>query len=185
MYQLAGCRELSWTELKQEYKESRKKVVKYIDKEKEENSKYKKVNLEISRSMNRELEDRIKDIEAKCLYEFNSVSEDLIAKSILTDRQRQVVQLRQKYTITEISGKLGIKPSSVFDIYKESLKKIEKYLKAKDKELSVLSPQQRKIYLMMKEGKRNKEIAEKLGIRKEGLPLQKKRILNKLKLVEK
>lgn len=187
MNQLVECKELSWVELKNEYKESRKKIVNYIDKEKEDNSKYKKVNLEVSRSINRDLEDRIKDLEAKCLYEFNSVSEDLTAKAILTDRQREVMQLRQKHSVKEISDKLEITSQGVFNIYKQALTKIDKYLKNKDKDeqlINLLSPQQRKIYFMMKNEKIDCEIVNELGLTRQSFNKQKSRINEKLKLVK-
>ena len=98
-----------------------------------------------------------KILKEKVLYEFSSLSADELA--VLTDRQREIAELRQRYSYTEIAERTGLDPREVFIIFKQAVNKVKK---AKQQTESIpvgLSPQQEKIYLLYKRGKKSKEIA--------------------------
>ncbi len=172
---------LSWTSLKNEYKKSSEKIEKYITKEK--NSKdVNKAHIEIAGSIKSDLNSMISELEKRCLYEYNTMSLEDIRNCGLTDKQNQIAILRQKKSIKEIALMLDIEPCTAYIIYKEALRKIEKYLNLKeiDKGLNLLSDQQRRIFILKRQGKRDKEIISELGITIDSLKTQKRRIKNKL-----
>lgn len=171
----------SWTSLKNEYGNSYRKIDRYSRQEKNKESSC-KANLEIASSIKSDLRETIEVLEKKCLYEYNTMNAEDIKNCNLTERQNQIAMLKQKYSITEISKLLNLAPNSVFYTYKQALYKIDKYLKLKKEEKAtcILSDQQRQIYLMLAEGKNSEEIIVKLGITRDTLKTQKKRINKKL-----
>lgn len=172
---------LTWTSLKNEYKKSSEKIQKYIDKEKNMTNKC-KAQIEIAGSIKSDLNSMISELEKRCLYEYNTMSLEDIKNCGLTDKQKQIAVLRQKKSIKEISIILDIEPCTVYLSYKEALKKIEKYLSLKevDKEFNLLSDQQRRILMLKRHGKKDKEITSELGITINSLKTQKRRIKSKL-----
>lgn len=171
----------SWTKLKNEYIKSTRKIKKYIAKEKNK-SNICKANLEIAGSIISDLDFMIKDLEKKCLYEYNTMSQEDISNCNLTERQKQIAMLRQKNSISNISKMLNLEPSTVYLTYKEALRKIDRYLKLEkeEKQLNLLSEQQKKIFLMKRQGMADKEIITNLGITINSLKTQKRRIREKL-----
>lgn len=171
----------SWTKLKNEYIKSTRKIKKYIAKEKNK-SNICKANLEIAGSIISDLDFMIKDLEKKCLYEYNTMSQEDINNCNLTERQKQIAMLRQKNSISNISIMLNLEPSTVYLTYKEALRKIDRYLKLEkeEKQLNILSEQQKKIFLMKRQGMADKEIITNLGITINSLKTQKRRIREKL-----
>lgn len=171
----------SWTNLKKEYIKSTRKIKKYIAKEKNK-SNICKANLEIAGSIISDLDFMVKDLEKKCLYEYNTMSQEDINNCNLTERQKQIAMLRQKNSISNISIMLNLEPSTVYLTYKEALRKIDRYLKLEkeEKQLNLLSEQQKKIFLMKRQGMADKEIITNLGITINSLKTQKRRIREKL-----
>lgn len=171
----------SWTSLKNEYKISYRNIDRFSSQERNERRGC-KASLEVASNIKSELRGIIKELEKKCLYEWDALSKDEVINVKLSERQRQIAELRQHYTIRQISKMLNIEQKTVFNTYYEALKKIEKYLRLnkKERKIQTLSNQQRKIYLMLVEKRTSKEIIEKLGISKDTLKVQKKRIELKL-----
>jgi DNA-binding CsgD family transcriptional regulator len=117
---------------------------------------------EIMGSMIRDLEDTARVLKRKVLYEFGSLSEDELA--LLTDRQRQIAELRQTYTYREIAEKTGLAVNTVFYIYQQAVRKVKLFRQRKKNGIPTgLSPQQEKIYILYRQGIRPKEIAAILG----------------------
>lgn len=101
-------------------------------------------------------------LKKKVLYEFSSLSEDELA--LLTDRQREIAELRQRYNYREIAEILGISPKTVFDVFQKAVRNIKKIKHQGEKGLPVgLSPQQEQIYILYFQGKKPKEIATAIG----------------------
>ncbi|NSW92615.1 MAG: response regulator transcription factor [Firmicutes bacterium] len=176
MSEVAEKRELSsrqewssWVELCVEYKESCRKVNDYRTDLKGQNyakgrTVLEKVELELLGSMMSDLEEAVRELRRKTLYEFGALNEDDLENPILTERQREVARLRQKYSCTEVASMLELEPSTVFRAYKQAIRKIEKY-KEKEKEgiPPELSPQQSRIYILYKRGIKPRAIAERIG----------------------
>lgn len=76
---------------------------------------------------------------------------------------------------------MGISSEAAFKTYKQAIRKIERAMSAKKLDLIPgLSDQQSQIYMHYKEGKKPKEIAELMGISKEVVKVQIKRINQKM-----
>jgi len=134
---------------------------------------------EIMGSMIRDLEDTAKILKRKVLYEFGSLSEDELA--LLTDRQRQIAELRQRYSYREIAEKTGLAVNTVFSIYQQAVRKIKRARWQKKEGIPPgLSPQQEKIYILYLQGKRPAEIARIIGYDHRSVHTQLKRLLKKV-----
>lgn len=170
----------SWTSLHIEYGKSERRLGRGISKLKEKpNDIENEVKLQLERSMMREVKEDKKIIKNKALYNFNSLTEEEIeGYDFLTDKQKQIAKLELKYDDKTIASKLGCYQSYVHDSFKRILSKIEIY--EKHKELSVLSPRERKIYKLQYQGKSRQEIAKKLGTSSESIRVSEYKINNKI-----
>lgn len=160
----------SWVDLTTEYKESYRSLEELKQRRKGTGSMEDMVDCELAGSMMGELAATIKELKSRSLYEFNSISvEDICNPAYgLTERQREILQLRQlnNYGYQEISYKLGIVISTVFECYAAAINKI---LKCKNMEQQVdvvhLSKQQYEIYVrFFIQGMKPKQIAADMGI---------------------
>lgn len=102
------------------------------------------------------------ELHKKILYSYNMLSEEEL--SLFTGRQREVLELRQKYKPSKVAEILEMTPESVFDIYNQAINKIQKILKQKEGDIPVgLSPQQERIYELINQGLKYKDIAKILN----------------------
>jgi DNA-binding CsgD family transcriptional regulator len=192
MYEVAEKRELSsrqewssWVELHVEYKESCRKVDEYRAGRRQKDAAYRtaleEMELELLGSMKNDLEEAVRELRKRTLYEFGALNEEDLENPILTERQREVARLRQRHSCTEVAEMLGLSPKTVFAIYKQALRKIEKYREQEKAGIPPgLSPQQARIYKLYKEGKDIINIAKKLGIGSNAVRMQLKRIKEKI-----
>jgi DNA-binding NarL/FixJ family response regulator len=178
----------SWLDTKVSYCDSRRAMNKFINKiaKKENKTIYDVVDLEKTREMKRELIKTEEEIEKKILYSgFDAFSDEDIKNSKLTEVELRVMNYKCKkhYSFREIAIEFNWTPSTVFEIYENAKKKIEKYkkLRKENKVLNVLTTQQKNIYKLIKEGKNNMEIASELRISIGSVKKQKNRMENKLK----
>ncbi|MTI68078.1 MAG: hypothetical protein FH753_15965 [Firmicutes bacterium] len=150
---------LSFLELHLQYKNGGKKLGGYISDKKEQRNKniQDEVNIENASSLRNNIKDMEKELKKRVYHEFNSLDVEDIEKCGLTEHQKQIALLKQKYSNREIAKKLDIAQSNVSITFKRAVRKIIKYYK--NKELSNLSPQERKVYKLHCEGKSRKEIA--------------------------
>lgn len=152
----------SWSEMEDQYREGALALKTVRDRLKAEDYQGTVADREIMGSMIRDLEDTARVLKRKVFYEFGSLSEDELA--LLTDRQRQIAELRQRYNYREIAEILGISPKTVFDVYQKAVKNIKKIRHQKKQKIPLgLSPQQEQIYLLYSQGKKPKEIANIIG----------------------
>jgi DNA-binding NarL/FixJ family response regulator len=115
----------------------------------------------------------------KVLYEFGSLSEDELG--LLTDRQRQIAELRQIYSYAKVAEKTGLSVSTVFHIYQEAVRKVRKARRQKKENIPPgLSPQQEKIYIFYQQGKKPAEIARMIGSDHRSVHTQLRRIAQKV-----
>ncbi|MBO8161915.1 MAG: hypothetical protein H0Z24_09835 [Thermosipho sp. (in: Bacteria)] len=160
----------TWVELHVEYRESLKRVDRYRtcmreEKDDTERTAGEMVELELLGGMKSDLEEAVRELKRRTLYEFKTLSEEDLSNPILTERQREVARLRQSYSCTEVAKMLGISPKTVFTVYKQALRKIEKCKEQERKGVPTgLSPQQGKIYELYRKGKTKSEISEILDI---------------------
>jgi len=122
---------LSWIELYIGYRESLKKVDScrtYLKKQKNDADRtaLEKVKLELLGSMRGDLEEAVRELKKRTLYEFETLNENDLNNLVLTERQREIARLRQNYSCTEVAKMLGLSPKTVFAIYKQAIRKIEK-----------------------------------------------------------
>lgn len=120
----------SWTSLKNEYRNSYRKIDRFSSQEINKKSSC-KASLEVASNMKSELREIIKELEKKCLYEWNTLSKNETMNTRLSERQREIAELRQHYTIDQISKMLNIEAKTVFNTYYDALKKNRKLLKVK------------------------------------------------------
>lgn len=176
----------NWIEIKESYKESSKKINKFIQNKNIIPNKniHDVVDLEIAREMKRDLTKTTKNLERKVLYEFNAFSLEDIKNSKLTKREVEILEYRVKnhYTFEKISVILNTKQSSIFKSYTSAKEKIERYrrMNVKEKKLSKLSPQQNRIHELLKKNKTNREIAHEINTTIDNVKKQKKKIKEKL-----
>lgn len=181
----------SWMEMKVGYLESRKKISKHINKKNKQENKdnYDVVDLEIAREIRRNMTRTLDDLEKKTMYEFNAFSLKDIRNSKLTKDELKVLKYRieHHYTYEKISEILSKSQSSIFEIYKNAQKKIQKYVSLNNREKNTyrLSNQQKKVFTLIEQGKTNKQIAEALGISINTVKVQKNRIKKILRRVNK
>lgn len=125
------------------------------------------------------MDEKVKKTYELTMYEFGSISEKDIS-ACLTDRQAQVVLLRQKMQIKEIAQLLGISPKTVYETYKEGLAKLIRFKNKAGAGLPAgLSEQQLEIYKLKQAGCKPKEISKKLSISPETVYKQLNRIKQK------
>ncbi len=159
----------SWVELHVEYKESCRKVDEYRTGLKRKGytkggNVLEEVELELLGSMKNGLEEAVRELKRRTLYEFGTLNEDDVANPILTERQREVAGLRQRYSCSQVARMLGLSPKTVFTIYKQAVSKIEKFKERERENVpQELSPQQSQIYILYKRGVEPKAIAEEIG----------------------
>lgn len=166
----------TWGELDLEYRESLRNVNNYRKKESDI------ANLEIASGMKNDLKGSIREIKKRLLYEYKTLDEKDLKELNLTDRQIEIVLLRQKYNCKDIASMLDISEFTVFHIYRNVVNKITRQNEfvTKEKNLYKLSEQQLLIYDLRKQGRKDKEIVSLLGISINSLKTQKKRIKEKL-----
>jgi DNA-binding NarL/FixJ family response regulator len=122
-----------------------------------------KVNIEIAREIERDMKEKVAKTSELTRYEFASISEEDIAKAGLTDRQREVVELRQYLTSQEIADKLNMSTQRVYELYTISIDKIKKYKEKINRDIPIgLTKQQIPIYKLYKEGLKPADIAREL-----------------------
>ena len=164
----------SWATLEHEYRETGR-MLKDAREKLEVNTTRDAVDKELLGGMISDVGEMSKILKNKVLYDFNSLSEDELA--LLTDRQREIAELKQRYSHTEISAMLGISPKTVFDVFKKAVRNVKKAKKQQSRGIPVgLSPQQERIYILRKEGKKPKEIALQLNIKRDVVYVQLNRI---------
>jgi DNA-binding CsgD family transcriptional regulator len=147
----------SWATLEHEYRQTRDELCAAKDRMKEDpNATI--ADLETIPGMISEVSETGKVLKDMILYEFNSLSEEELA--LLTDRQREIATLRQRYSYTEIGKMLGVSPKTVFDVFRKAVRNVKKAKKQQSQNIPAgLSPQQGKIYVLYQQGKKPKEIA--------------------------
>lgn len=151
----------SWATLENEYRESEKAFQEAKSKIEIKNTGD-IVDKEILGSMISDVSEVRKILQDKVLYEFNSLSEEELA--VLTDRQREIAELRQRYSYTEIAKMTGLRTDEVFRIFQQAVNKVKKVKRQQVKNIPIgLSPQQERVYLLYKQGKKPKEIALQLN----------------------
>lgn len=166
----------SWVALEHEYRESARNI-KEARKNLEVNTTRDAVDKELMGGMISDGREVSKILKDKVYYEFNSLSDEEL--SLLTDRQREIAELRQQgYSYTEISAMLGISPKTVFDVFKKAVRNVKKAKKQQCRGVPVgLSPQQEKIFkLFWLEHKTKKEIAKIMGTSPNSIKTQIRRI---------
>lgn len=147
----------SWATLEHEYRETGR-MLKDARGKLEINTTRDAVDKELLGGMMSDVGEMSKLLKNKILYEFNSLSEEELA--LLTDRQKEIAELRQRYTYREIGEMLDISQKTAFDIFRKAVKNVKKAKKQQSQDIPTgLSPQQEKIYILKKEGKTPKEIA--------------------------
>lgn len=158
----------SWLDMSIEYRESKNKIKRYRQQLREQGGQKtaeEMVLLELAGSMESDLNKMTAEMENRVLYQFQAMDEKDIKLAGLTERQKEIALLRQRYSYTEIGKMLGMAPSSVFSIYRDAVNKIKKYKMAQMQDQPHgLGDRQLQIYFLQKEGKSNSEIAEELGI---------------------
>ena len=109
----------SWSEMEEQYREGALALKTTRERLKDEDYYGTIADREIMSSMIRDLEDTARVLKRKVLYEFGSLSEDELA--LLTDRQRQIAELRQRYSYREIAEMTGLAVNTVFYIYQQAI----------------------------------------------------------------
>jgi DNA-binding NarL/FixJ family response regulator len=178
----------SWLDTKVSYYDSRRKMSTFINKTAKKGNRtiHDVVDLEKAREMKRELVKTEEEIEKKILYSgLDAFSDEDIMNSNLTELEIKILDYKCKehYSFGEISEKLNIPKSTVFKTYVNAKEKIEKYnkLKKENRELNILTFQQKEIYKLLKEGNSNCQIATQLNTSVQNIKNQKRKISMKLK----
>lgn len=167
----------SWSELEESYKNT-VTVLKEAREKLDDSEKF-RADREILGSIIGDVTEISRIIKQKVLYEFGSLSEDELA--LLTDRQREVAELRQRYNYYQIAQMTGLRADEVFHIFQQAVAKIKKIKRQRENNIPLgLSPQQEKIYILYKQGKKSKEIAEMIGSDYRSVHTQLKRIIKKV-----
>ncbi|SHJ41714.1 helix-turn-helix transcriptional regulator [Lutispora thermophila] len=172
----------TWLDIYFQYKDSYDKINSFMvnncDKVLDDINK--KVELEIASGIRSDMLEMVRKTKQLTIYEYGAIAEEYIESSGLTKRQAEVVRLRKAYNFREIGKLLGISPEAVFKTYKQAIRKIENTMSAKRSDsIPGLSDQQSQIYMYYKEGLKPKEIAERLGISRDVVKIQIKRINQK------
>ncbi|WP_422445281.1 sigma factor-like helix-turn-helix DNA-binding protein [Thermoanaerobacterium sp. DL9XJH110] len=169
----------SWSEMEEQYREGALALKKVRERMKADDYQGTVADREIMGGMIRDLEDTRRVLKTKVLYEFGSLSENELV--LLTDRQREIAELRQRYNYREIAEILGISPKTAFDVFQKAVRNVKKIKRQGEKGLPIgLSPQQEQIYILSRQGKSPKEIAEIIGCDYRSIHTQLKRISKKV-----
>lgn len=175
----------SWSDYLLQNREVHKKLKRYSDDLKNhlvENTKDTNaiVQREIANSIVNEVAENITVAKEKIKYDFNAFTHEDIRLCKLTQREQDVLQARLHINkFSEIDELLHLQPASSFKAYESASEKIEKYKRLKRagrEESNILSDQQCRIYELVNQGYKNKEIAEELSINSTVVKTQKSRI---------
>lgn len=173
----------AWADLTVDYKNSLNMIKVIRSRRKNSDNLVDIVDYEIAGNMESELTHAVRELKKKTLYEYNTITEEDILNPLygLTERQKEIALLRQKYPLKKISQMLGIEQCTVYIIYEQAVDKVLRG-KSKMKEGLVigLSEQQNMILKLMNKGYKNKEIALELGISTNSVKVQKNRIQKRL-----
>lgn len=158
----------TWTDLSIEYEESKDKILAHKKRLKgtprSRKTPEKESEQELAASMGSDLTQMHKEIQKKCLYAYNALSQEDLEKIKLTKRQKQILELRlQEMPFREIARELDIHLKNVFNAYSSAILEMKKYKKIDSIEYN-LTPQQREIYKLKQRGLKNKEIAKLMEI---------------------
>ena len=124
-----------------------------------------KVDLAIAREIERDMKEKVAKTWELTKNEYSSLSAEDIRLAGLTDRQREVVELRQQYSYKEVADKLGIEPITVYLTYTTAIDKIRKYKDKLSKDIPPnLTKQQIPIYQLYSQGLKPAQISKQLGI---------------------
>lgn len=168
---------MDWIQLEVEYRESRRKVQKCIEriKNKESMSTIEIVDIEMLRGMRSNLSEVVAEMGRRAKFEFQ-VDEHYIP--LLTPRQREIANAVIRHRSCTVAAKaIGSNPKTVFATWQTVVKKVANWHRQERLGVPVgCSRTQEKIFLMQKEGKNIKEIASELGISRENVREQLRRI---------
>lgn len=147
-------------------------------------SNHKNTNTQVQReivgSVRSEIKDNIKEAEKRILFEFRAYSNEDIINAKLTERETEVLRLRMIHNrCIIVSEILNVDPQSVYKSYLSGIKKIKRYRGYKaagEDSLNRLSSQQLSIYRLIKDGFKNKQIADQLSLTPAVVKTQKSRI---------
>ncbi|KAB3529597.1 hypothetical protein F8154_14620 [Alkaliphilus pronyensis] len=157
----------AWVDLHAEYKDSLKKIKQVKEKRRNTGILEDVVDCQVAGSMESDLNQSVREIKNRVMQEYNSITEEDIKNPIygLTERQKEVALLRQRYSCSEVARILNIEQCTVFLIYKKSISKIIK-LKSKQKkgESIILTDRENEVYILYASGLKPKAISEKLDI---------------------
>ncbi len=157
----------TWMDIHVSARKDHKAISRYVN---QKNSKpvkdtADKVDLAIAREIERDMKEKVAKTWELTKYEYAALSEEDVKQAGLTERQREVVELRQQYSYKEVADKLGIEPITTYLTYTNAIDKIRKY---KDKLSQDIPPkltkQQVSIYQLYKQGLKPAKIAKELGI---------------------
>lgn len=177
---------LTWADMTLEYKNSLRQIKEVKNRRKGTGRYQDMVDCEIASSMQNHLAATTKEIKNRVLQEYKAITlEDIYNPAYgLTERQRQIAELRQTLSCKEIAILLNVEQSTIYLIYESAIKKILRRKENEKKEWHyTLSPQQKEILELMNKNLKNKEIAIALGISEGTVKIQKNRI-NKKRLTK-
>ncbi len=168
----------TWVEMTVEYGEDLRRLDKYRNRPKENITSWDSFVYEVTGSMRNDVAEMVRILKNKALYDYEAYRPEDVERYPLTDKQKEVLLLRLKYTsYTKIASILGKDVSTVFRLYKTALNKLCKYKEQERAGVVIgLSPQQEKIYKMYQQGKTRKEMAEALDLSINSIKTQLKRI---------
>lgn len=169
----------TWTENQQDYTDSITKLSRYIEDTKgEAKTNERDVNLELAGSMKSDLKEVSKLVKSKAMDEFYALDSKELDRLNLTKRQKEVAQLLQTLSYSQVAKRLGINRGAVYDIYTKVLDKFKDY--QENKGLHQLSEQQKEIYKLHTQGLSRKQIALELDTTPGAVKTQLNRIRKKL-----
>lgn len=174
----------TWIDMGVEYKDSLRKIKEVKGRRKGTGVYQDMVDCEIAGSMENQLNEAVREMRSRALQEYNSITLKDIHNPIygLTERQRQIAELRQTLSCKKIAILLNVEQCTVYLIYESVIKKILKRKENEKKEwYNTLSPQQKEILKLMNKNLKNREIAIALGISEGTVKIQKNRINKKRK----
>lgn len=121
--------------------------------------------------MKNNLNETIKELEKRTIYEPNALSYEQIESLDLTAQQKKIALGRlENKSYKAIAKDLNIRTNDVFKSYKRILKKAKKQKKLN------LSDQESKVLFMLQQGKGRKKIARELNITPDTVKVYIKRI---------
>ena len=159
------------------YKDSHHQIKNYKYKLKQRDSNTNESEIMIVGDVENDLGDITKILKNKSLHELGVLSQEYVNSLNLTERQREIALLRQKYNNAEVAKILGLSPSTVVLTYDNIVKKAIKAKTLSTNNIPVgLSSQQSKIYLLALRKMGRTEIAKELSISPGVVKTQLKRI---------